>query len=64
MQKINKWQENQYNVGAILEKNINKLGVKKLDEVFSKDCSNKFQSFKEAYRLVVGHAFYKAHKKI
>lgn len=47
-----------------LASNISKVGINKFSEVFSSNTSTDFKSYKEAYRLVVGHAFYKAHKMI
>ena len=47
-----------------LSTNITKVGIKKFSDLFSTAPSTDFKSFKEAYRLVVGHAFYRAHKGI
>lgn len=47
-----------------LASNINKVGIKKFNELFTVNSSNDFKCFKQPYRLVVGHAFYKAHKLI
>ena len=43
---------------------MNRVGIKKFSEVFNSNLSTDFKNYKEAYRLVVGHAFYKAHKMI
>ena len=61
---IEKLKESQKRDGYLLIENIENCGIPKLKEVYSGKSSTNFQDYKEEYRLVVGHAFYKAHKCI
>ena len=47
-----------------LTSNIKQVGIKKFSDFFCPHPEMEFKSFKEGYRLVVGHAFYRAHKMI
>ena len=44
-----------------MNKNMNGNNISKLNDYFNVKAA-KFSDFKEAYRLIVGHAFSKAHK--
>jgi hypothetical protein len=48
-------------LGVYIAKNIKDNNISKLGEYFNVKAV-KFADFKEAYRLVVGHVFSKAHK--
>ena len=61
---VEKLKKYQIEDSTSLSTNISQVGIKKFSELFSLTSSNEFKSFKEAYRLVVGHAFYRAHKCI
>ena len=50
-------------LGHYLSKNMKDNTIPKLSEYFSHKAS-RFSDFKEAYRLVVGHVFSKAHREI
>ena len=50
-------------LGSFLVKNIKENNIPKLGEYFNPKAT-RFAEFKEAYRLVVGHVFSKAHKEI
>lgn len=50
-------------LGAYIAKNMKDNNISKLGEYFNIKAS-KFPDFKQAYRLVVGHVFSKAHKQI
>lgn len=50
-------------LGSYLSKNMKDNNIPKLSDYFNHKAS-KFSDFKEAYRLVVGHVFSKAHKEI
>ena len=50
-------------LGNYLSKNMKENNIAKLSEYFNHK-TTKFSDFKEAYRLVVGHVFSKAHREI
>ena len=50
-------------LGHYLMKNMKENNIAKLSEYFNHK-TTKFSDFKEAYRLVVGHVFSKAHREI
>jgi len=48
-------------LGHYLSKNMKENNISKLSDYFNHKAT-KFSDFKEAYRLVVGHVFSKAHR--
>lgn len=53
--------ENNY---ATIQGNLTNCNISGLDKAFTPRVFYSFNEFKEEYRIVVGHAFQKAHKKI
>ena len=61
---MEKLQENIEKNFPLLSKSIEELNIGEFKKIYTRKIMMNFNEFKEEYRIVVGHAFHKAHKNI